>query len=308
MILALLILGLVLLAVPGVLSEPPRRLPAREWTPVALLALVVGVLALLSGLTLAELPTVAPVFGISAFADRCRELLAPFAIESGVFDVLAAGLAILIASRITFRVVHSARAARHARIEPWLGEHEPRAGFNLVTVPTDRILAFGVPGRTPQVVLSTGLIERLGPDGLEAVIGHEAAHLRLHHPAMVAVLHGVDAGVGALPFAARSVQRLRTGLEVWADAAVDRDATGRRREALCAALACVTAPAITMGARSDAEHRIGRLRWALRPRPVYARSAVYASVLILSVVLAVTAVGWFTDAHHAVALGAPCVH
>ena len=55
MILALLILGVTLRAVPGVVPEPPRRLPAREWTPVALLAMVAGVVALLSGLTLAAI-------------------------------------------------------------------------------------------------------------------------------------------------------------------------------------------------------------------------------------------------------------
>ena len=308
MILALLILGVTLLAVPGVVPEPPRRLPARDWTPVALLAMVAGVVALLSGLTLAALPTVAPVFGISTFADRCREFLAPFAIESSLIDVLAAGLAIVIASRIALRIAQSARAARRARIEPWLGEHERRHGFDLVVVPTDRILAFGVPGRTPQVVLSTGLSERLSADELDAVVGHEAAHLRLHHPALVAVLHGIDAGVGILPFVAHSVRRLLTGLEVWADAAVDIDAAGSRRDALCTALACVTDPAIIRGAPADAETRISRLQWALRPRPVYARSVVYASIVTLSVVVAVVAVGWFTDAHHAVALGAECVH
>jgi len=306
-ILALLVLGLVLLAIPGLVPEPPRRLPAREWTPVALLAMVAGVLALLAGLTLAALPTLAPVIGISELADRCRELLAPFAIESGIIDVLAAGLAILIASRIVVGIAHSARAARRTRIEPWLGEHELRAAFELVVVPTDLILAFGVPGRTPQVVLSTGLVGRLRTDELEAVIDHEAAHLRLRHPALVAVLHGIDAGVGILPFVARSVRRVLSGLEVWADSAVDGEATGGQSDALFAALVCVTEPTI-MGAPSDVDSRVGRLRWAPRPRPVYARSAVYASVLILSAVVAVTAAGWFTNAHHAVALGAPCVH
>ena len=306
MILALLILGCALLAIPGTVPEPPRRLPAREWTPVALLAMVAGVLALLAGLTLAALPTVAPVIGIPELVDRCRELLAPFAIESSILDLLAAGLAIVILSRIGIRIVHSARVARRARIEPWLGEHEPRDGFELVVVPTDRNLAFGVPGRTPQVVLSTGLSEQLRDDELEAVIGHEAAHLRLHHPALIAVLHGIDAGVGIIPFVGRSVRRLLTGLEVWADSAVDSE-TGRR-DALCAALICVSEPAIIRGASSDAQNRIGRLLRAPRLQPVYMRSAVYASVLILSVVVAVTAAGWFTNAHHAVALGAPCVH
>ena len=183
-----------------------------------------------------------------------------------------------------------------------------RDGFELVVVPTDRILAFGVPGRTPQVVISTGLSGRLNGSELEAVIGHEAAHLRLRHPALIAVLHGIDAGVGILPFVARSVRRLLTGLEVWADSAVEGEVTGDRRAALCAALICVTEPGNIPGATSDAQDRIARLRWTMRPRPAYVRSAVYASVLVLSVVVAVTAAGWFTSAHHAVALGVPCVH
>lgn len=307
MILALLVFGLLLLALPGAVSQPPRRLPPHEWTTVALVAMLIGVLALLAGLALAAVPVVALTLGIPGVADQCRGALAPLATEPTFIDWIAAALAVVLAARVGVAIIRSMRAASRTRVEPWFGDHHPRDGFDVVTIPTDAVLAFGVRGQTPQVVISTGLSQRLRRDELEAVVGHEAAHLRLHHPAILALLHGIDAGLGVAPFVSRSVRRLRAALEVWADTVVDREGAARRRS-LHAALVGVTDAAVSTSARSEAWDRIGRLSRRTNPRPLFVRAAVYAPVLVLIITVGATAVGWFTDAHHAVALGDPCTH
>jgi hypothetical protein len=304
-ILVLLVLGVVLLALPGAVRVPPHRLPPHEWTSVAFVSIVAGTAALLAGLMLAAVPAVAAALGIPDVAHECRGALAPLATEPTFLSWIAAALAIVLTARIGGASISSFRRARRARVEPWLGDHDPRDGFDLVTVPADAPLAFGVPGRTPQVVISTALTERLQRNELEAVVDHEAAHLRLHHPRMLAVLRGIDVGLGVAPFVAGSVRRLRAAFEVWADAVVEGQSPADRRS-LEAALLDVAAADAGAHAASEARDRIGRLRRRAHPRPVVVRAAVYAPVAVLVLTVAVTAAGWFTDAHHAVALGAPC--
>lgn len=307
MILALLAVGLMLLALPGAVPEPPRRLPPREWTAVAIVAMFAGVVAVLAGLVLAAIPAVAAALGIPGVADHCRGALAPLATEPTFVNWAAAGLAVVLTARMCRAIGRSWRVARRARVEPWLGDHRPQDGFDLVTVPADVLLAFGVPGRTPQVVISTGLTERLARDEVDAVVGHEAAHLRLRHPAVLAFLHGFDVAFSGCPFVARSVRRLRAALEISADAAVDGQGSAHRRSLRAALVGAIDACGDGR-VSAEARHRITRLSRRTSPRPFVLRAAVYAPVAILVLAVAVTAVGWFTQAHHAVALGGPCNH
>jgi Zn-dependent protease with chaperone function len=311
-ILVLLAFGLLLLALPGLAPQPPRRLPPHEWVTIALLATLAGAGAVLGALVLAAVPALATVVGVPAIADHCRGALAPLATEPTFVSWIAAAAATALLVRMVTSALHSTRAARRARVEAWLGDHHAREDFDVVTVPTDSTLAFGVPGPSPQVVISTGLAERLGADELEAVVSHEAAHLRLHHSTVLAVLHGIEASLGMLPFVRRTGGRLRAALEVWADAAALGEVADRRsadpqtrRSALRTALVGLTSTGCIITAENE---RIARLARRPSPRPLFVRAMVYAPVLVLVVAVGLTAVGWFTDAHHAVALGDPCTH
>jgi beta-lactamase regulating signal transducer with metallopeptidase domain len=179
----------------------------------------------------------------------------------------------------------------------------------LVVVPTDRLLAFGVPGRSPQVVISAGLTRRLERDELEAVVVHEAAHLRLRHATVLSILLGIEAGFSVIPFVGRSIEAVRAALEVWADAAVpgSRSAT---HNPLRRALVDVTTANRCSSPNVDAEtnDRVHRLARRARPQPALVRAAVYTPVAVLVLTAAALVAGWFTDAHHAVALGQPCTH
>jgi hypothetical protein len=128
-ILTLFAFGLVLLALPGVVRRPPRRLPAGEWAPVAVVSLLAGAAAVLTGLALAAVPAVSTLFGVPGIADHCRTALAPLATDPTFLSWLAGAAAIVVAARSLLFGARATTGARRARIEPWLGEHTQRGEF-----------------------------------------------------------------------------------------------------------------------------------------------------------------------------------
>jgi Zn-dependent protease with chaperone function len=301
MILALLAVGVLLLVLPGIPRRPPRRLPQSEWTPLATAAFIVGALAVEVALVLAATPAIASVVAEPALVDRCRGALSPLATDPSPLSWAAAALAVTFAVRALRRGARSFTRARCTRVEPWLGEHESCHGFDLVVLPTERLVAFGVPGSRRQVVISHGLVRGFEPAQVEAVIGHEAAHLRLHHSRVLVVLAAIEGAFGWVSAVGRSADTLRAGLETWADEeAGSRDDATRR--SLCQALAGVVGGA---GVTSD---RVQRLERPARARSPFVRFITYAPVAVLVVTTGVLVSGWLTDVHHAIALGGSCMH
>lgn len=308
MILALFALGVVLVALPGLVAGPPRRLPLNEWVPVATASMAVGMLAVEVALGLAAVPAVAFLVDAPGVVDACRGVLAPLTMAPGFLGWIAFALAGLTALRIGSGVWRARTRARRAQVEPWLGAHSERDGFELVVLPTPELVAFGVSTSPPQVVISDGLIERLEPAHVEAVIGHEAAHHRLRHATYLALLAGTVSAFGRARFVRRSVDAIREGLEGWADAEVGAEGD-RSRRALREALAVVaTADQAAGGGWARIRDRVRRLDRLVRPRSVLVRSVTYAPVVALGLAAIILAAGWLTDAHHAVALGTSCEH
>lgn len=296
MILALLLLGAALLALPGVYQTPPRRLPLNEWVPVAAAALMTGFLALEISLVFVALPTVSHALGVAGVIDTCHDVLAPIPRDPSVVGWLALALAATLALRFAVGIAHAAVAARAAYVEPWLGRHAEHGEFDLVVVPTDGFLAFGVPGSAPQIVVSEGLVEHLPPELLDAVVRHEVAHHRLGHMRYLRLLAGLERALGGLPVVARSTRIVRDGLEVWADGEAGEGSPALRR--------ALAETAVDTG-RLVAD-RIERLRQAAPPRPTFVRAAAYAPAGLLAVTSAFLVVAWMTGAQHALALGLPC--
>lgn len=309
MILGLFALGGILLALPGMTARPPQRLPLREWTPVATASLIIGAVAIESALALAAVPLVAHVFGLGGVLDTCRAALAPLSTDPGLVTWSAAILALYLFVRISVGLVYAHRTARRTRVEPWLGEHHRHGDFDLVIVPTHEVLAVGVPGASPQIVISQGLVEQLEPDHVDAVIHHEAAHHHLRHARYLVVLAALGAALGRVRFVGRSVAVVRDSLELWADCeAGSRDCRTRRslRDALRwighRGASSQSAPAALV------QDRVRRLERSARPRPPMVRIAAYAPIAVLAMTVVLLFTAWLTDAHHAVAFGAPCAH
>jgi len=299
-ILALGALGLLLLMMPALVVRWSRRLRPADWTRVAVIALGAGVATVLGTLSLAATPAVAWLADAPTVADQCRGVLAPLATDPTMLSWAAAGLVVVMLVRLGSGVRRALMRARRARVEPWLGEHHDEGDYELVMLPTPEVVAFGVPGRPPQVVVSTGLVDSLGSEQTAAVIAHEVAHHRLRHARIVAMLAGIERAFAWFAPARRSIEEARTAIEASADCAAGGDTTSRR--SLHAALSCI--------ARSTwhADQRLTRLRTRMPPGAPFARFAFYAPVGLLVITVLMLMAGWVSDAHHAVALGASCEH
>lgn len=97
------------------------------------------------------------------------------------------------------------------------GELLAHHGHAILVVPSDRLVAFSVPGPAPQVVISLGLAEELTDRELTAVLHHELAHLRTRHHRYLLLASVVEGSPGLLGPVRRSAAALRAALERWAD-------------------------------------------------------------------------------------------
>ena len=125
-----------------------------------------------------------------------------------VVAALALTLLVTLLWRTTVRAVRLRRAVVRAR--RICRDHSTE----LVVLPQDDAEAYAVPGRPGLIVVSKGLLRRLGPGERRAVLEHERAHLRLrHHRHSVA---GVLAAT-ANPCLAAVPGALGLAVERWAD-------------------------------------------------------------------------------------------
>jgi hypothetical protein len=204
-------------------------------------------------------------------------------------------------------VARSRRLVRAARVEPWLGDHQPRDGYELVVVPTERVLAMSVPGDRPQVVVSDAVVGQLGEERLEAVIEHEAAHLRFRHRRYLLIAASVDRGLGWLPGARRSADALRGAVEVWADDEAVGSSPSRQSD-LRDALVTFAEGHSSRRVAHGVDSRLLRLSPAWSQAAVGDRLAGYspAATLLMASLAGLTV--WWGASHHVIALGGYCPH
>jgi hypothetical protein len=178
-----------------------------------------------------------------------------------------AGLGLTLAGAVAARTAVTAithlravrsHALRHAEAVLLVGHREP--ALRAVLVDHAQPAAYCVAGPHPTVVVTTGALQTLDPDQLDAVLAHEQAHLAYHHHRLLAIAR---VGCQVLPFipltrnAATQIARL---IEMHADDA----ATGARDAMVLAtalvALASTASPAPGLAAAAtDAVQRIQRL-------------------------------------------------
>jgi Peptidase family M48 len=150
---------------------------AAQWSVIAALGL--------AGLTLAVHAT-ALGGGLSHLIGACvRRLRDTYATPGGAN---VAGLGLTLAGAVLARTALTAwtylravgrQALRHAQTARLVGHPEPAMGAMLVDHPQPA--AYGVAGRHPTVILTTGAVQALDPDQLDAVLAHERAHLAGRH-------------------------------------------------------------------------------------------------------------------------------
>ena len=196
--------GLGLLALPGLLRPVGRRLRPAEWARTSLLCIGAGAAVVELAAVLYGLPAVATASGVPSLEVLCHRALGPLAPGGPVVGWTAIAVAVGLPAVGGLGWSRARRTARSARIEPGLGHHEPYGGHELVVLPTERPLAVSVPvpsgqsGRH-QIVVSDGLVDLLTPAQLDAVLRHEAAHLRHGHRRHLAVAAAVDGAFAWFP-------------------------------------------------------------------------------------------------------------
>lgn len=305
--LGLLVVGLGLLGFPAALSRWSHRLPPAEWARVATLALVLGGLSVYAGLVMTTLPPLLHFVQLEGLVGICDPVVHDLMIGGTFLGWVAAALVVAMTAGAVVAVRRSRRALERARVEPWWGEHSSRDGYELVVIPTPALVALGVPGRTPQVVISDGLVDELDPSRLQAVVAHEVAHLRLHHRIYLVVVAMVEQTVGALPLIRRSTLAIRRTLEVWADDVALRSERVTER-ALQSALLIVAdrSDAIDDHTQATVMTRVERL---VDPAPCLSATARGLSYLPAGGLLcsaAVLAIGWTLASQQMLNLGGYC--
>ncbi len=294
---------LVYAACAGTLGS--RMLGGARWTARAPLLAIVTYLAAawsvvaalgLAGLTLAVHAT-ALGGGLSHLIGACvLRLRATYATPGGAtvagFGLTLAGAVIARTAVTAVTHLRAARreALRHAQTARLVGHPNPALGAVLV----DHLqpAAYCVAGPHPTVILTTGAMQALDRDQLDAVVAHERAHLAGHHHWLLAI---AKIGRQVLPFiplmrdADTQIARL---VELHADDA----ATGTRDPGPLATalvvLATAASPAPALAAAAiDAVQRIHRLLSPAEPLGRVRRQLLRAGVAALAltpVLLALT--------------------
>jgi Zn-dependent protease with chaperone function len=180
------------------------------------------------------------------------------------------GLAVVLLTRTSWLAAQAIMVARRAGPRGWaLAAATPRllpGGGTAAVVPSGQPAAWCGGLRRPRVVVTTGLLGLLAPAEQQAVLAHEAAHIRLGHPRILLAGAVIGRSYRWLPPARLAWDRLRRDIEAAAD---DEAATAAGAGPLLSALAKValaaTPPAAAPARASfadpeDLRYRIRRLQ------------------------------------------------
>ena len=189
---------------------------------------------------------------------------------------------------------------------PLAEDASDRLGVAVVVTDVPVPIAITIGVWRPRVVVSTGLLQRLGPDEVEAVLQHEQHHAQGGHPLLFGLVRTVADALFVLPVVRRWADRAVVDAEVGADVAAIEQ-VGRRP--LLSALHTVGSasglPATTAAYGSlhgMLDQRIevlaGRQLPAAADRSSLRLSAAGALLIIapvLGVAVAAPRAGWFAD-------------
>jgi Zn-dependent protease with chaperone function len=304
----LLLVGAALMAFPAAVGRRAGRLPSAEWTRVSVFALVLGAWCAYTGLLMTATPPVLHSLDLEGVLSICDPVVHNLMIGGPLVGWAAAGLAAVVTACAIQALQRTRRAPRVARVQPSLGEHISHGDYELVVLPTHALIAVGIPGPVPQVVVSQGLMDQLDPTRVEAVIGHELAHLRLGHRPLLVAVTVVERALGLVPLVRRSAQVVRQALETWADdvAVEHADAT---EPALHAALVAVASAQRSPWDLHEYEAVATRAHRLLHPSPCLpatVRGLTYLPAGGLLFGAAALAVGWALTSQQMVSVSGYC--
>ncbi len=255
MSLLVVLAGVVLMSVPAVTTA--TRLTSEAKVRLACAAIACGSAVVGLGLVITASPLLilwhdgVPVSGLSHLSPGGRWAWA----AAAALVVLAATLA-----SNSVRATLTRRRRVHAASQLGAAVHHDRCGVAIRILPIEDVLALAAPSPTPHVVISQALHDLLDPAALDAVVAHEAAHLRLRHDRHLFLLSLYAQVWGWMPRVDSTVGTLRKEIEKWADnTAVGSGATDS--QTLAAAIETVAqASGSANRTRRNAHERAAALR------------------------------------------------
>ena len=134
---------------------------------------------------------------------------------------------------IGFVAVGTAATAAASAARVRVRQHRQRAygdGEELAVIVSEQPVAYALPGRPGQVVVSTGMLRSLDPHERRVLLAHERSHLRRGHHRYIRL---TELAAAAMPLLRPLNSRLRFAVERWADEDA-ADETGDRALVACA--------------------------------------------------------------------------
>lgn len=303
----------VLLVLPAATHRIGERLAPVEWAMLSTAALTAGAALLETALVLRALPAALDAAGIDAFAQACGRLLQPLLSGGTPGTIGAAAGAVALPAAAALATRRARRLRERVAGDLWLGATANVAGHDVVVLPVDRPVAVSFETPTPVIVVSRGLLERLAPDELDAVVEHEAAHLAHHHQRLLTITTMIAPLLGRLPGVAASIATIRLALERWADEAATAGSPRRRaalRHSLLQLLDTATTTTAAVASMADARTVAARVHALTVPPPPTA-PALHALLYLPGLLAAAVAVPglyqWGDQLRMVVAMAGRCI-
>lgn len=264
-------------AVLGTIAGPilrraawPERAPRLGIATWQALSASVVVALVLGGLTLA-VPAETLGEELAHLVAACVHMLHPGYAEpqqSGLatFALVAALVTVLrIAQCLGSEIIRTSRLRRRlADALAIVGSHRPDLGVTLVQ--GDSPMLYCLPGRSKQVVLTTGALTVLTADQLRAALAHERSHLNGHHHLVIAAAAALARAIPVLPLFALAHDEVCRLIEMLADDDAGRTHNRTYLAAALAHLAGVSPPEIGLAAGGlTAAARVRRLTAPKQP-------------------------------------------
>ncbi|MEV1170103.1 M56 family metallopeptidase [Nonomuraea sp. NPDC049784] len=223
--------------------------------------------------------------GLAGLFEACAAMLSDGA------GLTAAGAGVLLVAGATVVRVLSCGAVVLARTGMERREHAELLGLlgrrdgdlDAVVLDYDERLAYCLPGRHAQTVITTGALRSLSPEQVAAVLAHERAHLHGRHHLVLAAAHTLARAFPKVPVFEEAKVEIARLIELLADDVAARRHPRVQIAAALVGLATGRTPAFALGA--GGETALVRVRRMLHPASPLKRVERLAGVLSVGLLL-----------------------
>lgn len=247
---------------------------------------IVGALVL-AGLVLA-LPTASLAGGLAGVLHSCEMAIREAYASAGGLALTSTGMVLAgtVAARTMWCLTAAlARASRlrthHRAVLRMVGR--PSAALRATIVDTPAAAAYCLPGRSRDIVLTTGALRALSNEQLDAVLAHEHAHLRGRHHLVIAASQALLNAFPRVPLFAIACGEIGRLLEMLADDAAARQSDRTMVATALVALADAQTPAAALAAGGPSA--LSRVRRLLAPADPLGRARTAGGFCLVAVAL-----------------------